>query len=571
MNNRPPHLLYALDERPPARSIAVLSFQHLVLALMFMIYPVILATELGLDQSAALSMVTMATLFAGIGTILQSSRFGCGFLGVIIPNPIVLPALIASARTVGAGAAFGTMLVCSVAHIAFARLLPRLRSYFPPEVCGVAVMMLGVSLIAGGLDRFTGFDEAARTVDPRALAAGLATLFCIIVLTVWAKGSMRLYAVLIGCAVGYAVAAALGLVGPEVLQALADAPPLSLPTPRIPDLGFSLSVLPPLLVATLISMMDSVGCIITLDKMNTAHWARSDMPMLSRGLVADGATNVLAAGTGTLGSGFSSANIGLEFASSVTSRVVGIATGVLLIVAAFVPKLTTLLILMPRPVIGAVLVFTAACLITAGMELIMSRLLNERRMLMIGISTILGLSVAALPGLYSTVPAWAAPLVGSELTVAAVAALVLNMIFRIGVAQRTRFTYEAGRTPLADVYQFMEDQGGAWGARREVLQRATLGLVEALEMVTHGGLAKGPVAVEATFDELNLDLRLVYPGAPLALKEAPVDLESLLDADDHAIDAAMRSVSVGLIARSADRVSSAARGAEASLLLHYDH
>ncbi|WP_029010496.1 uracil-xanthine permease family protein [Azospirillum halopraeferens] len=572
MSERPPHLLYALDERPPARAVAVLSVQHLVLALMFMVYPVIVATELGLSREATMGMVTTATLIVGLGTMLQATRFGSGFLAVIIPNPIVLPALIAAARTAGPGAAFGTLVVCGIAQMGLARLLPRLRSYFPPEVCGVAVMMLGVSLVSGGIGRFTGYDAAAGGADSAAVATGLATLGCIVVLTVWAKGPMRLYAVLIGCAAGYGTAAALGLVGPEVAQALAEAPAVAMPAPMFPELSFSLHILPPLFIATLITMMDSVGSIVSLDKMNTAHWARTDMRLLSRGLFADGATTTLAASVGTLGTGFSSANIGLAFASGVTARVVGLVTGALLVAAAFVPKLTTLLILMPRPVIGAVLVFTAACLITAGMELIMSRLLNERRMLVIGLSTILGLSVAALPGLYHGVPDWARPLVGSELTVAAAAALILNMVFRIGAVRRARVAFTPGHTPLGDLYEFMETQGGVWGARRDVVQRATLALIEAMETLSRDGLARGEVTVEAAFDELNLDLRLRYAGSPPALGAGAVDIRALLESEgDAGIDEAMRSVSGTLITRVADRVTASSRGDEAVLALHFDH
>ncbi|HEY0837024.1 MAG TPA: solute carrier family 23 protein [Azospirillum sp.] len=573
MQDRPPNLLYALDERPPPRPLAVLAVQHMVLALMFMLYPVIAAAEIGLSTDDTYGFVTTAVLAAGIATLLQASRLGSGFLAVTIPNPIVLPAFVSAARAGGLGMACGTLAVCGLMQMGLARLLPRLRSYFPPEVCGVAVMMLGVSMVKGGVTRFTGYDHATAAIDPGALAVGFATLGSIVLLSVWGKGQARLYAMLIGCVAGYAVAAGLGQLPAELPARLAEAPPLALPVPRIPALSIGLEALLPLFIGILLSMMDVVGCVITLDKMNKAHWARTEMPTVSRGVFADGLGTTLGALGGGMANGLSSANIGLAFASGATSRIIGVVAGALIIAAAFVPKLTTLLILMPPPVMGAVLVFTAACLITAGMELIMSRMLNERRMLVIGVSTILGLSVAAVPGLYGNIPDWLEPLFHSELTVSAVAALVLNVIFRIGVGRRAELAFTPGTTPLGAIYDFLEQQGGAWGARRDVVQRATFGTVEALEALARAGLARGPVMVEASFDELNLDVRLRYPGRPLPLSKAEaVDMAALMDTDDDTeIDVAMRTVSSSLIAKTADRVASTARGGEALLLLHFDH
>ncbi|HYH19805.1 MAG TPA: solute carrier family 23 protein [Azospirillum sp.] len=573
MQDRPQNLLYALDERPPTRPLTVLAVQHMVLALMFMLYPVIAAAEIGLSVDDTYHFVTTAVLAAGTATLLQASRLGSGFLAVSIPNPIVMPAFLAAARSGGLGMACGTLAACGIMQMGLARLLPRLRSFFPPEVCGVAVMMLGVSMVKGGVTRFTGYEHAGMDVDPGALAVGFATLGSIVLLSVWGKGQTRLYAMLIGCVAGYAVAAALGRLPVDLGERLAGAPLLAMPVPQIPALSIGIEALLPIFIGILLSMMDVVGCVITLDKMNKAHWARTEMPVVSRGVFADGLATTLGALGGGMGNGLSSANIGLAFASGATSRIIGFAAGALIIAAAFFPKLTTLLILMPPPVMGAVLVFTAACLITAGMELIMSRMLNERRMLVIGVSTILGISVTAVPGLYHDVPDWLEPLFHSELTVAAVAALLLNVVFRIGVGRRAELAFTPGTTSLGAIYDFLEKQGSTWGARRDVVQRATFGTIETMEALARAGLARGPVMVEASFDELNLDIRLRYAGRPLPVGKAEaVDMTALMDTDDDtAIEVAMRSVSFNLIVKAADRVSSSVRGEEALLLLHFDH
>lgn len=571
MHDRPQNLLYALDERPPARVTAVLAMQHMVLGLMMIMYPVIIAAEIGMDGAAASGFITTAILAVGLGTILQASSFGSGFLAVSLPNPLLVPVFIAAARSGGVGAACGTVAVSAAMQLGLAKLLPRLRSYLPPEVCGVSVLMLGVSMVRGAGERVVGYSPATQTVDARAMAVAGVTLAVIVGLSIWGKGRTRLYAMLLGCLAGYGLAMGLGLVDDHGLARVAEAPLLALPVPSFPSLSINVEALLPMIVVMLISVMDGVGCIITLDKMNRAHWSRTDMPKVSRGVFVEGVASLTSALSGGVSVGFSSANIGLEFASGVTSRVVGFAAGGALIAAAFVPKITAALILMPAPVIGAVLIYTSACLITAGMDLIMSRLLNDRRAMVVGLSVILGVSVTALPGLYDGAPGWIAPLFHSEVTVSALAALLFNVLFRIGLTVRASLTYDARTMRSSDLHDFFDRQGRAWGARREVMARAVLATLEAIEIMSFEGVAQGPVQIEASFDELNLDILLRYRGAALVVPNEAVDVAALLDGDDDSVSHHMRLVAARLIARSADRVVPSSKGAESQLLLHFAH
>lgn len=571
MSDRPQNLLYALTERPPVRVTAVLAMQHMVLGLMMIMYPVIIAAEIGMDGDATSAFVTTAILAVGLGTILQASRLGSGFLAVALPNPILVPAFVAAARTGGLGAACGTVAVSAVLQLGLAKLLPRLRSYLPPEVCGVSVLMLGVSMVKGAGERVVGYHPVTHSVDGRSMAVAGVTLAVIIGLSIWGRGRTRLYAMLAGCAAGYATALWFGMVDAGSLARVADAPLLALPVPAFPRLSVSVEALLPMVTIMLISVMDGVGCIITLDRMNRAHWSRTDMPKVSRGVFAEGLASLTSALSGGVSVGFSSANIGLEFASGVTSRVVGFAAGGALIAAAFVPKITAALILMPGPVIGAVLIYTAACLITAGMDLIMSRLMNDRRVMVVGLSVILGVSVSALPSLYEGAPGWIAPLFHSEVTVAALSALLLNILFRIGVGQRAVMEYDARTMKPVDLQDFFDREGGAWGARREVVARAVLATLEAVEILAREGLAEGPVQVDASFDELNLNVLLRYRGAVLSIIDQAVTAEDLLDADEDSLNRHMRTIVGRLIARSADRVTASSKGENSQLLLHFAH
>ena len=86
-----------------------------------------------------------------------------------------------------------------------------------------------------------------------------------------------------------------------------------------------------------------------------------------------------------------------------------------MILLAFLPKLAALFAVMPDPVMGAILVYVACYMILAGIQVITSRMLDARRIFVVGIPLIFGLSVDMVPGLYRGVPHHFQPLVASSL------------------------------------------------------------------------------------------------------------------------------------------------------------
>lgn len=72
--------------------------------------------------------------------------------------------------------------------------------------------------------------------------------------------------------------------------------------------------------------------------------------------------------------------------------------------------------------------------------------------------------------------------------------------------------------------------------------------------------------IEASFDEFNLDIRVRYKGAPLAIPErGPTPREIVASEDGE------RLLAGYLLRRSADRINCKASGGEAEVQLHYDH
>ena len=572
---RPDDMLYWSEEKPPFSVLAVMGLQHAGLALMLAIYAVIAAQSIGLDTADAAAFTSSCIFLVGLCSLLMGlrSRLGGGLLMIGVPGPISLGGYIAVTAAYGIGATMGAVLVAGLGTVVLARFIPRLRAVFPPEVIGVVVMMLGMSMIAGGASRSFGLGDTGDLSLP-AVAASAVTVAVIVILSIWGSARLRLVAVLFGALAGVAAAVIAGATDPGALDRLATLPPLAMPlfSLDLPAIEFVPAAIATIFLTEMIAVPDHFGSILAMQKMNDARWRRADMPMVARGVTAVGLTNMLGGFFAAMPVGTSTANIGLAHATGITARRVGIAAGLVLMAAAFLPPLAGLIVSTPVPVVGGILIYTAAYMIVSGMDLIMSRMLNNRRTFTIGLSVVAGTAVMVVPQLVEDAPAWSRSIVESALAVGAIAAIILNAFLRIGIRQKAqvRLTAAAGTAEATD---FLEYHGRNWGARREVIMRAGLAVGEALEALRQSGTMQGEPLLTASFDEFNLVCSLAYRGQALPLgPQAAPDLEAMLAEDDDAgIDAAMRQVSAVLIARLADRVRAAQKGDTAELRLHFDH
>jgi xanthine permease XanP len=81
-------------------------------------------------------------------------------------------------------------------------------------------------------------------------------------------------------------------------------------------------------------------------------------------------------------------------------------------------------------VMGAILVFVTCFMIMSGIQIILGTGPDPRKVFVIGIPLIFGLSLEILPALYAGVPRWLRPLASSSLTLSTVLAVVFNQLLR---------------------------------------------------------------------------------------------------------------------------------------------
>ena len=192
---KPRDMLFIADEKPDMLTTLVAGTQHVLIILMLTVYVVFVGREIGFTGDQLRSFVSIEIVVIGIATLLQSlkTRLSSGHLMIHAPNLMSIAALGAVALNFGIGAAAGAYILAGIFVIVLARFLPRLQKLFPPEVTGILLVLLGLTLVKGGAVAFTGYKDGM--IDWIAFLVAGAALGTIVVFSVWASEKIRVFAV----------------------------------------------------------------------------------------------------------------------------------------------------------------------------------------------------------------------------------------------------------------------------------------------------------------------------------------------------------------------------------------
>jgi xanthine permease XanP len=377
---------------------------------------------------------------------------------------------------------------------------------------------------------------------------------------------LRMLCALVGLVVGYAAAKALGLFEGDNYSVVADAPWIGLPTFGHLAWSFDVTLVFPFVVACLAATMKALGTITICQRMNDTNWVRPDMGSARRGVLADGAGNIIAGALGSFGTNTSTPSVGLAAATGVASRQVAYAAAIIFVLLGLTPKVAALLAVMPRSVMIAALLFAVSFIIINGLQVMTSRLLDARRTLVIGLSVVACGAVEVFPHLAASAPAPLVPLISSSLAFSTLIALVLNLLFRIGIRKTVTLTVDKDDIDPERIEKFFKASGAIWGARPDVINRASFGAIQLLDAIRDNCWRSGPIEISATFDEFNLDVRAFYAGDPLEFPEVRPSNRDIVASAEGA-----RLLAGFMLRRSADRLQAQSKDGRAGVLLHYDH
>src|SRR5690554_806104 len=570
---KPDFIVYWINDRLPVPTALGLVLQQMAFLGALLVVPNLFLHETGfhLASNSFLDVAAASLIASALSILLQVLNrwgIGSGYYYPLQATPTVFAVMfLASSHPGGLPLAYGMVCIVGLTQLVFSAVIVRLRSIFTVEIAGLMVMLTGVSIGQIGLKLLFHPGDGGGATNLELIAAAF-TLFVMVFCHIWLKSRLRLFAALFGLLGGSMLAGMLGLIPAQSLTYISAAPWLRVPT--LPAFGWEFDmglVLPYILIGLTFSLI-SIGTQTVAQRTADVDWHRPDLHAYGRGLRAEGLTHILASFINAMPQSASGGAVGLAATSGSASRYLGYWVAGFLVITAFCSKLIILWLVVPGPVISALLLYLAAFLLMAGLKLVASRMLDDRRSLALGVGLIVGVSHR-----YIVAGLEYAPLAGfmdlAGVTNGTLVALALTVLFRLGSSRRTTQRFKVDATTADDLNLFMENQGRLWGARRDAVQRAEQAVWQAFDLLAHSGRIaqeEPELEVRTRFDEYALRVSFSYKGQALpAPRDAAPSAVELMD--DPEATAHMTSY---LLSRLARRVQVRQRGEAAGLQLNFD-
>lgn len=435
--HEPSELIYGLEDKPAPLPAFLTALQHVMASLVGIITPpLIVSSALGLDAYLPW-LISMSLMVSGAGTFLQAHRpFGIGagmiclqgtsfaFLGVILAAGFTVKSRGGGPEQIMA-MIFGLTLIAAFIPVVVSRFLGQLRRVITPLVSGTVLCLIGISLIKVSITDWGGGHGAKDFGAPGNLLLGLLTLMTIVLFSRAGNRWLRLGAVILGIAFGCLLAA---LSGKLHWQPFTHSW-VALPQPLRFGFDFDYTLFLPFALISLICILEAVGDL-------TANCLLSRRPIegdeyvgrLRGGILADGASCVLAALFSALPSTTFAQNNGVIQMTGVASRRVGLWIGALLALLGLFPIFGAAIQQIPAPVLGGATLVMFGSVLAAGIRIMTQSPLTRRDMLIIAVSFGIGLGVEAEPAFLSQLPPVFKNLFGSAVASGGITAMLLNLL-----------------------------------------------------------------------------------------------------------------------------------------------
>ena len=434
-NNNKSTLLVGPDDKIGLGEAGFLGLQH-VLAMDIYVPPIVLAGMMAMGLGDQMGLLQSTFLAAGIGTILQTFVFmkmpvsqGPSFVPLGAAAGVVLAS--GGLKGNGMGTLIGALLIGSIILVIlgatgiFQKIINRL---VPALVGGTIITCVGLSLIPTALN--SNIFNAPGNIDKNMILASVTALTLLISVGISLKFPkvrriFRTSSIILALGVGTLVSTMMGMFN---WKEVADAAWFSLPQRTIFHWGinFSPSAIITFIIIYAVITTETTGTwfamgAVTNHEITNKQW--------NHGIIGEGLSCMVAALLGTTPVTGYSTNAGVISITGVASKRVFLFAGIWFSILGFFSKLSAFLAAIPAPVIGGVFAIITVTIMLNGLNVIRGLETTDRDLYIIGIPIILTLALVLLPATVTKdAPQILQYLLGSPIAVAAIAAIILNLV-----------------------------------------------------------------------------------------------------------------------------------------------
>lgn len=425
-------LYYGVEDNPPFLTTVALGFQNVITAFGGLVaVPLVIAGLAGFGVADTAYMVSAALLVSGIVSIIQSKGFGPKWFRVGAGVPTIMGtdfAFVGPAAAVishgGIAAYFGGTMMASLVEIVMSYFIKPVMKFFPPVVTGSVISLMGMTLMSVAMDWAAGGAGAANYGAPLNLAIAGLVFLIIALINHYTGKKVSPLAVLIGSTIGYLICIPLGMVD---FQQVSEAAWFAWPQLFKYGITFRWQYALPFVTGYLVTIIETVGVMQTLEQVTDTKLSDED---IAAGVRADGIGSVIGPVFGSGPAATFSQNAGLIPLTKNASRKVAVAAGMLMILMSFFPKFSTLISIMPLPVLGGAGILLFGTVAASGIQSLSRVKFTNRNMIIVAASIGIGLGVAFRPEVTQNLPGILSGLFSSGISAGTIVALLLNIILK---------------------------------------------------------------------------------------------------------------------------------------------
>lgn len=428
--------MHPVDEVLPIPKLATYGFQHVVAFYAgAVLVPILIASAIDLPAEDLVKLITADLFTCGIASVIQAVGFwkvgvrlpllqGVTFAGV---SPIIAIGLAHGGGASSLLYVYGAVIVAGVFTFLIAPVFIKLLRFFPPVVTGTLITIIGLCLVPVGAHDAVVNPHTGET-DPtnlRWFAYALGTIAIIVAIQRLFRGFLATIAVLLGLVIGCAVAFALGdmsfhKVGEASLFGFT--PPFLFGMPK-----FDFVACLTMIIVLMITAVESTGSAYATGEIVGKRIKASD---IGNALRADGLATTIGGIFNSFPYTAFSENVGLVRLTGVKSRWVVAAAGVFMILLGFLPKVAAIVASIPQPVLGGAALTLFATVAVVGIQTLGKvDFTDHRNLIIVTTSLALALWVTSYPDIAQGMPSGIDLIFGSGISIGAVSAILLNIVF----------------------------------------------------------------------------------------------------------------------------------------------
>lgn len=415
--------IYDLDDRPPLGHILLYGVQWaMIMFPALIIVAGLSAKALNMSPGEQIRFFQFILLTSGGFTTVQS-LWGHRYPVMDGPATALLLTVIVLAphglQAIQGGTILGGVFLMVLVAT---KQLRRVILYATPNVVGVILMLIGFTLLPYVARSMSGVDASRPNGSAQVFFFSLGLVLLMACVSYWLKRFWKTISLLAGML--------FGTIAFSFLQATDWAPWdnarwISMPTQWIPSLPtFTWPSIVAFVFSYVAVLVNSLGSLHGIAKITDENRLPSS---ITRGVLFNGIGGIFSGLFGVVGIVSYSISPGVVLANRVASRYATFCCGIILLVAAFVPKLAALLAMVPAPVVGAALCVAMGAQVGAALSVITEDGIEARDYYVVGVPLLVGTLVGFLPeALLSALPSVWKVFLGNGLIVGIFLSLVLE-------------------------------------------------------------------------------------------------------------------------------------------------